>query len=48
MSAIREPDTLDQRLNALDLHALILTGRRDELRTLCTENHPAAVAETLQ
>jgi len=47
MSVARDPRTIEQRLNPLDLHALILTGRRDELRTLCTENHPAAVAETL-
>jgi magnesium transporter len=35
-------------LNALDLHAMILKRRLDEIRAFCLDVHPAGVAEVLQ
>ena len=35
-------------LNALDLHALVLKHRTEEIRSFCADVHPAGVAEVLQ
>ena len=35
-------------LNALDLHAMVLTQRKEEIRGFCTGVHPAGVADVLQ
>ncbi|MFU8780646.1 MAG: magnesium transporter [Kiritimatiellia bacterium] len=36
------------QVNALDLHAMILKQRVEEMRAFCTDTHPAGVAEVLQ
>lgn len=36
-----------QNVNALDLHAMVLRDRKDEIRLFCSENHPAGVADVL-
>jgi len=42
-------DHMDRpQLNALDLHAMILKHRVDEIRGFCTDVHPAGVADVLQ
>ncbi len=48
MSRKTHPESLDSNLSALDMHALNLTGRREELCAMCLDNHPAAVADALK
>ena len=48
MSATETEQLDNPYMNALDLHALILKQRVSEVRSFCTDVHPAGVAEVLQ
>ncbi len=48
MSTNETADMDHPHINALDVHALILKRRTDEIRTFCMDMHPAGVAEVLQ